>query len=242
MKYLNCVCYSLTLALIIVALFLIVKKIKSLNEKLDNVEVNDQTRDNIYNSLISEDEGKYPIKILNEGEVLKGKAGDSKVQERIMIEPQFYNVANQMVDAAYDVIQDGNKNPFIIEPPGDNEVESRNIKDDKLLKNKIENEVNALLSSKQEGYFIDLGEIDGSLRHAKQSYICGSPQWPVGFDLKINKEIADKVKSCEYVRTSPYTGGDDQHYNYSFTCVDKDINNFLYCRGNNACNYKDVKK
>ena len=128
---------------------------------MDNIEVNDQTRDNIYNSLISEDEGKYPIKILNEGEVLKGKAGDNKVQEKIMIEPQFYNTANQMVDAAYDVIQDGNKNPFIIEPPGDNEIESRNIKDDKLLKNKIENEVNALLSSKQEGYFIDLEKLMG---------------------------------------------------------------------------------
>ena len=66
MKYLNCVCYSLTLALIIVALFLIVKKIKLINENLDNVEVNDQTRDNIFNSLISEDEGKYPIKIFDE--------------------------------------------------------------------------------------------------------------------------------------------------------------------------------
>lgn len=218
MKQINCVCYSFITALIIVALYLLIKKIRKINENLDNAEVNDQEKDNIFNSLISEDRGKYPIKIVNEGE----KTDKELKQEKIIIEPQFYNPANQMIDAAYDVIQDGPKNPFIIEQPGNNEVS-----DDK--------------QEIKDGYFIDVGEVDGTLRDLNQNYLCGSPKWPVGFDLNTDKEIEEKIKKGEYVRHSPYTGsGINKGQDYSFTCIPQKVNKFLYCRGNNACKHEKI--
>ena len=211
-------CYSFLIALIIVCLILIFKKLRIVNNKLEDFN-NTMDKNNVYDSLIDND-GKYPIKIINPGENDKY----DQQQEKILIEPQFINKNNII-----DVLPDGDENPF--------KTDYDYLKNDESAeKNKIE-----------DSYFYNLGDIDGSLRNVNSHYICGKKQWPVGFDLKINKEIADNVKNDVYSRTSPYTSGmssmsygKEGQRDYGFACVDKKVDNWYYCRGGNACDSNKV--
>lgn len=215
-------CYSFLIALVIVCLVLIFKRLKNINNKLEEFN-NTMDKNNVYDSLIDND-GKYPIKIINPGENDKY----DHQQEKILIEPQFMN-KNNIIDAAFDVLPNSDENPF--------KTDYDYLKNDE---NKDKNKI-------KDSYFYDLGEIDGSLRNVKSHYICGKKQWPVGFDLKIDKEIADNVKNDVYSRTSPYTSGmssmsygKDGQKDYGFACIDKKIDNWYYCRGGNACDSKKV--
>ena len=59
-------CYSFLIALVIVCLVLIFKKLRNVNNKLEEFN-NTMDKNNVYDSLIDND-GKYPIKIINPGE------------------------------------------------------------------------------------------------------------------------------------------------------------------------------
>lgn len=228
MNNLNLVSYSFIIALVIVALILISKKLFNLHKKIESFkEVEQQEKNNLYDSYISES-GSYPVKILNPGENVNYESQ----QEKISIEPQYLNNTTKIIDAFYDVMPDNNKNPA--------------DKIDSFLNDKSINETD---NYKDNDYVYDLGEINGSLRNVDSNYACGKQQWPVGFDLNVNKKIGNNVQKGEYSRRSPYTSGMiTQNYgttgqkDYGFACVNKDINKWFYCRGGNACDHSKIKE
>lgn len=232
MNNLNLVSYSFIIALVIVALILISKKLFNLHKNIESFkEVEQVEKNNLYDSYISES-GSYPIKVLNPGEPQDYESQ----QEKISIEPQYNNNQNKIIDAVYDVLpetsEDGStKNPF--------------DKIDSLLDDKQIDETD---NYKDNDYIYDLGEVNGSLRDVDSNYVCGKQQWPVGFDLNVNEKIGKNVEKGEYSRRSPYNSGMiSQNYgssgqkDYGFACVDKKINNWFYCRGGNACKPTNLK-
>ena len=203
MKFVNCLGYSFIIALILVALYFIFKKIKEQNEDLTNEINNEETN----NEQIKEETEDVDVNSLK--------------QEEIKIKPEFEE--NGIMESGYDIILPENTEDF----KNFKNIENEETED---LSDKYNKEVKKIKES--DNYFINLGDIDGSLRFSEQSKICGGKQYPVKFNLENKKRILDNKKN--YMKSTPYVGGYGNN-NYGFTCVDKEVGKFLECRGNNGC-------
>lgn len=228
MNNINLISYSFIIALVIVALLMITKKLFKLNKKIESFkDIDNVDSKNILDSFIS-NSGSYPVKIINPGE----NEDYENQQEKINIEPQFLDDRNKIIDAAYDVLPPDDKkgNPF--------------KKIISLIHDEPEDEK---MNPKKNNYIYDLGDINGSLRNIDTNYVCGKQQWPVGFDINVKDEIKDNLK--KYSRKSPYTSGlvargygKEGLKDYGFVCMDNNVNKWFYCRGGNACDYKKLIK
>ena len=236
MKLKCLICYSFIIAIVIIGLIIISKKLKIINSNIENFNNSINDKVNVYNSLI-DNKGDFPPKVINAGE---NNQFEYK-EDEFIIKPQYYNSANHIIDSAYEVLPEKeNESPFkfITDFLSSNET-------NKEATNK---EIKSEEKEMEKGYFLDLGDIDGSLREVKSNYLCGKKQWPVGFDLKTNKEISENVKNNKYSRNSPYNSGmsamsygKDGESNYGFACVDNSLSDWYYCRGGNACDFNKIK-
>lgn len=238
MKLKCLICYSFIIAIIIIGLIIISKKLKIINSNIENFNNSISDKVNVYNSLI-DNTGDFPPKVINAGENNKFEYKE----DEFIIKPQFYNSSNHIIDSAYEVLPEKeNESPFkfitdfLSSNETNKEASNKEVKEGKEGK------------EMEKGYFIDVGEIDGSLREVKSNYLCGKKQWPIGFDLKTNTEILENVKNNKYSRNSPYNSGmsamsygKDGEANYGFACVDNSLNDWYYCRGGNACDFKKIK-
>ena len=237
MKFNNCIGYAFVIALIIVTLFIIVKRIKEQNEMLTNID--DQLDNKVfytttvddYNKYINNPSNTFETSVLNNKDVNEGKLGKSKVTENIETKPMFKDSKRGLMESGSDIML-----------PTKQDIEDRNKKINEKNKANCNNHMmdyyktqfKNILRKDDDNYFIDLGDIDGSLRFSDQSHACGIPQFPPPFKLSGNEKILKKRMNGTYRKSTPYMGGFNGENN-GFTCVNENVGKFLECRGNNGC-------
>jgi hypothetical protein len=234
MKITNCIGYAFVIAIIIVALFIITKRIKEQNEMLTNID--DQLDNKVlyttsideYNKFINDPSKTFEIDVLNNNDLNSGKQAKSKVSENLKTKPMFQDNVKGLIESGSDIIL-----------PSQEDIKKRN--QDQNYKNKNEHimdyykrQLNNILRKDDDNYFIDLGDLDGSLRYSDQSHACGIPQFPPPFKLSGNEKILKKRMNGTYRKSTPYMGGFNGENN-GFTCVNENVGKFLECRGNNGC-------
>ena len=90
MKLKCLICYSFIIAIVIIGLIIISKKLKIINSNIENFNNSISDKVNVYNSLIDK-VGDFPPKVINAGE---NNQFEYK-EDEFIIKPQYYNSSDR---------------------------------------------------------------------------------------------------------------------------------------------------